>query len=173
MKCSAHCDFMKCTEIVEINKLLDEEFQFMLHLAMPLWRNWPLMKDRKRAGLWIQTLCTLHYNCFCTNMRVIRNDYLMALLGYLYSKNLSGPFKLKPPNDTLYPLETMAIEYLNNVRSNALNPDGQLLNEFLVDQPLPEDGGAFCFFAITGQILRGGQRKTSKSCSCPCSDFRI
>lgn len=74
-------------------KILDQEFQFMLYLARPYASLLHNNDDRTKIATWLQTLCTIHEGS-CSSMRGIRNDYMMALLGYnLTSTPLISPFK--------------------------------------------------------------------------------
>lgn len=60
---------------------MDEEFQFFLYLARPYAAMLTHADDRTRIAAWLQSLCTIQGDT-CSSMRAIRNDYMMALLGY-------------------------------------------------------------------------------------------
>jgi len=83
-------------------------------------------------------------------MKGVRNDYTMALLGYLYDLRLTGPFEHPPPNGPLETLET-AMDRLKDTYPLTV-PTQTDVDEFLSDQPTPADGGAFCYIAISGDL---------------------
>lgn len=142
--------------IVDKNKkllystLLDWEFQYLLHVARPYAALMTTVPDKTRVAKWLQKLCGVRMDISCTRMKGVRNDYMMALLGYLYDLRLTGPFEHPPPDGPLENLET-AMERLKYDYPLTV-PTQNDVNEFLADQPQPAEGGAFCYIAVSGDL---------------------
>ncbi|XP_045479357.1 uncharacterized protein LOC123684225 [Harmonia axyridis] len=149
LECSVHANKDDCKKDHALDRVLDQEFQFYLYLARPYAALMLNAEDRTKVACWLQTLCTIQGNC-CSSMKAVRNDYMMALLGYISDLRAVGPFIEKPPWKSLPPLAQLAKECLDN--STVLDPTSTMANEFLQNQPVPEDG-AFCYIALTGDLI--------------------
>ncbi|XP_044749072.1 uncharacterized protein LOC123309848 [Coccinella septempunctata] len=149
LECSVHSNKDECKKDHALDRVLDQEFQFFLYLARPYAALMLNAEDRTKVACWLQTLCTIQGNC-CSSMKAVRNDYMMALLGYISDLRAVGPFLEKPPWKTLPPLAQLAKESFDN--STVLDPTSTMANEFLQSQPVPEDG-AFCYIALTGDLI--------------------
>ncbi|KAF2879031.1 hypothetical protein ILUMI_27125 [Ignelater luminosus] len=147
--CTVHDTPSACAADHKLDTILDQEFQFFLYLARPYAAMLNNPDDRTRIAAWLQTLCTIHGD-FCSSMRAIRNDYMMALLGYIHDLRVTGPFKEYPPWSSLPPLAEAA--RLAAETKPLTDPTGPDASEFLATQPVPEDG-AFCYIAITGDLI--------------------
>lgn len=132
------------------SSLLDWEFQYLLHIARPYAALMTTVQDKTRVAKWLQKLCGVRVDIACLKMKGVRNDYMMALLGYLYDLRLTGPFEHPPPDGPLENLEK-AMEILKDSYPLTL-PTQTDVNEFLSDQPSPAEGGAFCYIAISGDL---------------------
>lgn len=149
--CSIHTQ-NNCPKINEIDSIfgnvLDKQFQFYLYMAKP---NIVLLKNKQEkllASQWIQSLCCIdQYSC--TAAKSIRNDYMMALGGYL-TTGLAGPFLKFPP----IPLTSIDKIPKNNVPIT--DPTHHRVEEFLKSIPKPEEG-AFAFIALTGDLYDSHQ----------------
>ncbi|KAJ8982707.1 hypothetical protein NQ317_004516 [Molorchus minor] len=124
--------------------ILDQEFQLFLYIAKPYAYLITNGNDRTRVAAWLQMLCSIHGNTCCSGMKAIRNDYMMALLGSV------GPFADLPSWKTLKPLAEAAKDSSEN--QPIIDPTGSEANEFLLEQPMPDDG-AFCYIALTGEMI--------------------
>lgn len=132
------------------SSLLDWEFQYLLHIARPYAALMTTIQDKTRVAKWLQKLCGIPMDIACSKMKGVRNDYMMALLGYLYDLRLTGPFEHPPPDGPLESLE-IAIDKLKDSYPLTI-PTQNDVNEFLLDQPAPAEGGAFCYIAISGDL---------------------
>lgn len=132
------------------SSLLDWEFQYLLHIARPYAALMTTIQDKTRVAKWLQKLCSIRMDIACSKMKGVRNDYMMALLGYLYDLRLTGPFEHPPPDGPLEQLEK-AMEKLKDTYPLTV-PTQNDVNEFLSDQPAPAEGGAFCYIAISGDL---------------------
>ncbi|KAL3266148.1 hypothetical protein HHI36_010333 [Cryptolaemus montrouzieri] len=149
LECSVHQDKDECKKDHKLDRILDQEFQLFLYLARPYAALMLNAEDRTKVCCWLQTLCTIQGNC-CSSMKAVRNDYMMALLGYICDLRAVGPFTEKPPWKTLPPLAQTAKETFDN--TTVLDPTSTMANEFLQNQPVPEDG-AFCYIALNGDLI--------------------
>lgn len=132
------------------SSLLDWEFQYLLHISRPYAALVTTVNDKTRVAKWLQKLCGIRMDIACSKMKGVRNDYMMALLGYLYDLRLTGPFEHPPPNGPLEPLEK-AMDKLKDSYPITVPTQGDV-NEFLSEQPAPAEGGAFCYIAISGDL---------------------
>lgn len=132
------------------SSLLDWEFQYLLHIARPYAALMTTIEDKTKVAKWLQKLCGIRMDIACSKMKGVRNDYMMALLGYLYDLRLTGPFEHPPPDGPLVNLEK-AMEELKDSYPLTI-PTQNDVNEFLSDQPAPAEGGAFCYIAISGDL---------------------
>ncbi|XP_023022037.1 uncharacterized protein [Leptinotarsa decemlineata] len=150
LECCVHASVAECKNDHKLDKILDQEFQLFLYIARPyayLIRNG---NDRTRIAAWLQMLCSIHGKDSCSSMKAMRNDYMMALLGYLQDLRAVGPFADLPSWKTLVPLAEAAKTAAEN--KPIIDPTGAEANEFLLNQPVPEDG-AFCYIALTGDLI--------------------
>nr|CAH7753598.1 unnamed protein product [Callosobruchus chinensis]CAH7754394.1 unnamed protein product [Callosobruchus chinensis] len=150
LECCVHAMEDECNSDHKLDKILDQEFQLLLYIAKPYAFMISNGNDRTRVAAWFQMLCSIHGNSSCSSMKAIRNDYLMALLGYLQDLRAIGPFADLPSWKTLKPLAEAAKIAAEN--SPIIDPTGLEANEFLLNQPVPEDG-AFCYIALTGELV--------------------
>lgn len=74
----------------------------------------------------------------------------MIYYRYISDLRAVGPFIEKPPWKTLPPLAQLAKDAFDN--TTVLDPTSTMANEFLQNQPVPEDG-AFCYIALTGELI--------------------
>lgn len=130
--------------------LLDWEFQYLLHVSRPYAALMDTVQEKTRVAKWLQKLCGVRRDAACAKMKGVRNDYMMALLGYLYDLRLTGPFEHPPSDGPLENLET-AMERLREDYPLTV-PTQDDVNEFLSDQPSPAEGGAFCYVAVSGDL---------------------
>ncbi|KAI4462585.1 hypothetical protein MML48_4g00013168 [Holotrichia oblita] len=150
LECSVHESPEECDDDHLLDTILDQEFQFLLYLAKPYAAMLKGRYDSTKVATWMQTLCTIHGNS-CSSMKGIRNDYMMALLGYVHDLRLIGPFAEYPPWRTLPPLAEAAKMAADN--RPITDPTGPDATAFLSSMPKPSDG-AFCYIAITGDLVK-------------------
>lgn len=131
-----------------IGKVLNNQFQFFLHLAHKHVHRLPQAMYRLRAAVWIQTLCCIPHES-CALMKGIRNDYMMLLLGYIESGLLLGPFQQFPP-DQLISLKEAAEQLPDAESDYASNSE---VDEMLRKMPRPEYG-AFAFLGISPDLCQ-------------------
>jgi hypothetical protein len=60
--------------------MLDKQFKFFIHIAVPYAAMLPRSGDRLRAAKWLKALCEVDQKS-CGISKAIRNDYIMAMLG--------------------------------------------------------------------------------------------
>lgn len=71
---------------------------------------------------------------------------------YVHCLNLDGPFLYMPDED---PLPTLEYKARETKKENPFgDPKGHQSEEFLIGQPLPENG-AFAYINITGELFNG------------------
>ncbi|XP_018571602.1 vasodilator-stimulated phosphoprotein-like [Anoplophora glabripennis] len=150
LECSVHATSAECKADKNLDKILDQEFQLYLYIAKPYAYLLKNGNDRTRVASWLQMLCSIHGKESCSSMKAIRNDYMMALLGYLQDLRSVGPFAELPSWKTLVPLAEAAKAAAEN--KPITDPTGIEANEFLTNQPMPDDG-AFCYIALTGEMV--------------------
>lgn len=80
LDCSGHDNLAECAADHALDKILDEEFRFMLYLARPYAAMLRTVDERTKVATWLQVLCIITDDA-CSTMRAVRNDYMMALLG--------------------------------------------------------------------------------------------
>lgn len=154
-----------------LSSLLDWEFQFLLHMARPYAALMTTVSDKTNAAKWIRKLCGIRMDLACTKMKGVRNDYMMAFLGYVYDLRLTGPFENPPPDGPLDNLEK-AMEKVKYSYPPLTVPSQNDVDEFLADQPAPSEGGAFCYIAISGDLQATNLIKSkpvhTKDCGSKC-----
>lgn len=149
LECAVHENQTLCDDDHHLDAILDQEFQYMLYLAKPYVAMLEGRFESTRGATWLQTLCTIHGEA-CSSMRGIRNDYMMALLGFIHDLRLAGPFADYPPWKTLPPLAEAAKKASDNKPiTHPGNPDA---SDFISSQPIPNEG-AFCYIALTGDLV--------------------
>lgn len=136
------CPEKKTVDPVFAN-VLDSQFQLYLYMAKPRIL---LLKNRHEkllASQWIQSLCNINTTS-CTSAKFIRNDYMMALGGYLTTGHLAGPFLKFPP---------VPLTSVDKIQKEVplTDPTHPRVEEFLKNLPKPEEG-AFAFIALTGDL---------------------
>ncbi|XP_060531631.1 uncharacterized protein LOC132705192 [Cylas formicarius] len=152
LDCSVHETQEECNKDHSLDRILDQEFQFFLYLAKPYAAMITGGAERTRVSAWLQILCSIHGIQSCSKMKAIRNDYMMALLGYIQDMRVVGPFAELPSWQTLKPLAEAA--KLAAEHCPITDPSGSHADEFLAEQPMPDDG-AFCYIALTGDLVSG------------------
>lgn len=157
MECSVHVAPSQCNDDTYNGTLLDEEFTYLLYLARPFAALLPSPEDRTKIAAWLQTLCTIR-STSCSAMKYIRNDYITALLGYIHELRVAGPFSEFPPWIPLPPLVEVA-RILSESYPN-IDPCQSNVDEFFASQPVPDEG-AFCFLAVTGEMLESSMENLS------------
>ncbi|XP_076254959.1 uncharacterized protein LOC143192963 [Rhynchophorus ferrugineus] len=150
LECFVHENPDECRKDHGLDKILDQEFQLFLYLAKPYASMITGGTERTRVAAWLQILCSVHGNECCSKMKAIRNDYMMALLGYLQDLRVVGPFAEYPSWQTMKPLAEAARSAAENCPIT--DPTGTYANEFLSEQPMPDDG-AFCYIALSGDLV--------------------
>ncbi|CAG9766628.1 unnamed protein product [Ceutorhynchus assimilis] len=157
LDCYIHDEPEMCKKDHQFDKILDQEFQLYLYLIKPYAAMISSGTERTRVAAWLQMLCSVHGNECCSRMKAIRNDYMMALLGYVHDLRAVGPFAENPSWQTLKPLAEAAKLAVENCAIT--DPTGCYANEFLANQPMPDDG-AFCYIAITGDLVTSNLPQT-------------
>lgn len=132
----------------QIGGVLDRHFQFFLHLAHSHVGKLAQAMYRLRATLWLQSLCCIPFNS-CAQMKGIRNDYMMLLLGYIESGLLLGPFQQFPP-EQLVSLQEAAEQMPDDGSDYASN---SRIDEMLRQLPRPECG-AIAFLGISADLCK-------------------
>ncbi|CAG9819672.1 unnamed protein product [Phaedon cochleariae] len=150
LECCVHAEEAECKADHRLDKILDQEFQLFLYIARPYAFLIRIGNDRTRIAAWLQMLCSIQGRESCSSMKAIRNDYMMALLGYLQDLRSVGPFAELPSWKTLTPLAEAAKNAAEN--KPIIDPTGSEANEFLINQPMPDDG-AFCYIALNGDLV--------------------
>ncbi|KAL0268834.1 UNVERIFIED_CONTAM: hypothetical protein PYX00_010645 [Menopon gallinae] len=131
--------------------MLDASFQYFLWLIRPYVALMTDPTDKTKAACWVQTLCGIAPEREdCPMMKEMRNDYLIALLGYVHDLRVEGPFNEMPPEEQLMPLEEAVKRYRETNPFNS--PVGAQAEEFLSQQPLPQTG-AFAYINVTGSLF--------------------
>lgn len=127
-----------------IGSILDQQFRFFLHLIRPYTALLYQKFHQRLAARWIQKLC-----CYipehCAMSKGIRNDYIMALLGYLSNRMLLGPFQ-RNPDYKIRPL----CEITNDGRP-IIDPTHPQIDQLISEMPVPNEG-TFAFVAVTGDL---------------------
>ncbi|XP_066257516.1 uncharacterized protein [Euwallacea similis] len=157
LDCTVHEDPDECRKDHPFDKILDQEFQLFLYLVKPYAALLAGGAERTRVAAWLQLLCSIHGSECCSKMKAVRNDYMMALLGYMQDLRAAGPFAEYPSWRRLKPLAEAAKQAAENCPIT--DPTGCYANEFLAEQPMPDDG-AFCYIAITGDLVTSNLTQT-------------
>lgn len=146
-KCPVHIHDI-CPKINERAKIfgdiLDNQFQLYLYMAKPQIVLLQNRHEKILASQWIQSLGCINKKS-CTASKAIRNDYMMALGGYIANGHLAGPFLKLPP----VPLTSLA--EISKNEDSTTDPTHSRVEDFLENSPSPEEG-AFAFIALTGDL---------------------
>lgn len=159
--CSIHPKDCPNQEVQQkIGQNLDNQFKFLLYLA----ERYQMVTtcDKERINLWLQALCKIDTNA-CVEMKGIRNDYAMLIVGYLMNNELKGPFEDNPIH-CLPPL-TQAIATQISKQQTApkknkkadpskvpLNPASETVEAFMNQVPKILEG-AFVLLSINGSMF--------------------
>jgi Domain of unknown function (DUF4485) len=131
-----------------IGETLDQHFKFFIHLAAPYAAILPRSSDRLQAAKWLKALCEHDPKTTCGVSKAIRNDYMMALMGFLRELQLLGPF-LEDPPDPLPPIAESAATA--SELHPQTDPAGSQADKFLRDMAAPENG-AFAFMILSNDL---------------------
>lgn len=161
--CSVHTNDVDCPkdQVKEkIGKCLDAQFNYLLTLAA----NYPA-STHSTFVLWLNALSRIGKDA-CVNMKSIRNDHIMLLVGYLLYGEVKGPFEVNP-REPLEPLHDTIASYITKktatvdskkkpttTRSNAppLNPVSDTIEAFMNTVPRIDEG-AFALLTISGNFF--------------------
>lgn len=165
--CSVHANEDDCPkdQVKEkIGKCLDAQFNYLLTLAA----NYPA-STHPIFVLWLNALSRIGKDS-CVNMKSIRNDHIMLLVGYLLYSEVKGPFEVNP-REPLEPLHDTIASYItkktatveskkkptttaSTKRSNAppLNPVSDTIEAFMNTVPRIDEG-AFALLTISGNFF--------------------
>ena len=156
--CTVHitADKCPCTNVEKkVGQCLDNQFKYLLSLA----ESYQLLmeKDTEIINCWLQALAKVNAES-CTEMKGIRNDYIMLLVGYLVNKELKGPFE-DSPTERLQPLTQAIATYIEKRKKGSeekegvpLNPVSDTIEAFMNHVPKIEEG-AFAFLSLSGNIF--------------------
>lgn len=156
-KCAVHkdevCPLSKVDE--KVGRCLDNQFSFLLTMCEYYQLKMPT--DNDKINKWLSALAKID-QASCVKMKSIRNDYTMLLVGYLYNKELKGPFE-DLPTEILQPLTRAVGNFLGkrDVKETPreavpLNPASDTVEEFMNSVPRIEEG-AFAFLSLSGNLF--------------------
>ncbi|XP_058829024.1 uncharacterized protein LOC131688636 [Topomyia yanbarensis] len=131
---------------------LDRQFEFFLFLSRSYLRSMKSYPELRLACRWVEALSQIDQKC-CIRAKGIRNDYALALMGYLLHHQMVGPFRSMPVHP-LEPLLDAARKVADNTPMTRIDDFG--LNEkgdFLSNFPLPEEG-AFAFISLSSALMQ-------------------
>lgn len=139
----------------KIGKCLDNQFTYLLTLGESYQL---LMQNEKEIiNQWLQSLAKVDKTS-CVQMKGIRNDYIMLLVGYLVNNELKGPFE-DFPTERLQPLTQAIATYIAKRKLNGkpikgvpLNPASDTVEDFMNHVPNIEEG-AFAFLSLSGNLF--------------------
>lgn len=160
--CSVHGTSDNCPNDLKdtkIGRCLDRQFEYLLALC-EFYKDAFHNEAEKitRINLWLQAMAKID-KTYCAQMKGIRNDYAMVLVGYLVDGAIRGPFEELPP-DTLQPLVKAVATYLSNRKIEPtdgfevpLNPASDTIENFLNTVPKIQEG-AFALLSLNGNVLK-------------------
>lgn len=141
----------------KIGKCLDNQFMYLLTLGESYQL---LMQNEKEIiNQWLQALAKVDKTS-CVQMKGIRNDYMMLLVGYLVNNELRGPFE-DLPTERLPPLTQAIATYIAKRKLEGkpptkegvpLNPVSDTVEAFMNHVPKIEEG-AFAFLSLSGNLF--------------------
>ncbi|KAL7046305.1 hypothetical protein ACKWTF_002537 [Chironomus riparius] len=160
--CTIHGSNEKCPndlKDVKIGRCLDKQFEYLLALAEFYKESFRCDANKmSRISLWLQALSKIDVT-FCAQMKGIRNDYAMILVGYLVNSEMKGPFE-DLPGENLQPLMKAIATYaakrqieLNDKSKVPLNPASDTIENFMNNVP-KIDEGAFALLSLTGNLFK-------------------
>lgn len=156
--CTVHLlDKCPCNNVEKkIGQCLDNQFKYLLTLA----EAYQLLMESETGIInsWLQALAKINPEA-CTEMKGIRNDYMMLLVGYLVNKELKGPFE-DLPTERLPPLTQAIATYIEKRKKGGsgekegvpLNPVSDTIEAFMNHVPKIEEG-AFAFLSLSGNLF--------------------
>lgn len=154
-KCSVHqvCPTDETNQ--KVGRCLDNQFDYLLHLAEDYQS---VMKNEKeKINLWLQALVSVDRTA-CAEMKGIRNDYIMLMVGYLMNAELKGPFE-ELPTGCLQPLREAIATYISKRKNGPLvqeqiplNPVSDTVEAFMNRVP-KIDEGVFALLTISGNMF--------------------
>lgn len=147
---------------VKVGKCLDNQFRFLLHQIEYYQRDAmerkAMQSEKEKLNLWLQALAKVDEES-CVQMKGIRNDYAMLLLGYLSDNDVRGPFE-DFPGEQLLPLTEAIATYIAKRETKPkakeavpINPASDTVEDFMNSVPTVEEG-AFAFFSLSGNLAR-------------------
>jgi Domain of unknown function (DUF4485) len=156
-KCSIHADECPQDEVAKkIGRCLDNQFKYLLTLAESYQQ---VMQDEKeKINLWLQALSKVDKDA-CVDMKGIRNDYMMLMVGYLVNCEVKGPFE-DLPTGCLQPMTQAIATYIAKRKTDPkdaqgkvpLNPVSDTVEAFMNSVP-KIDEGAFALLSISGNLF--------------------
>lgn len=157
-KCSVH-DAEECPQDEVQKKIgvcLDFQFTYLLTLAESYQQL--LESEKEKTNLWLQALAKVDKDA-CVDMKGIRNDYMMLMVGYLVNNELKGPFE-DLPTGRLQPLTQAIATYIAKRKTETknakakppLNPVSDTVEAFMNHVPKIEEG-AFAFLSLSGNLF--------------------
>ena len=156
--CSIHTSDCPKEEVQKkVGQCLDNQFAFLLYLGETYQQ--VTTCEKERTNLWLQALCKIDKDA-CVEMKGIRNDYIMLMIGYLMNNELKGPFE-DLPSGILQPLTQAIATYIAKRKSNSnkgnkgkvpLNPVSETVEAFMNQVPKIVEG-AFALLSINGSMF--------------------
>ena len=156
--CSIHTSDCPKEEVQKkIGQCLDNQFAFLLYLGETYQQ--VTTCEKERTNLWLQALCKIDKDA-CVEMKGIRNDYIMLMIGYLMNNELKGPFE-DLPTGCLQPLTQAIATYIAKRKSDPskgnkgkvpLNPVSETVEAFMNQVPKIVEG-AFALLSINGSMF--------------------
>lgn len=137
-----------------IGECLDNQFMYLLYLCESF--QVLMTSEKEKTNLWLTALAKVDKEA-CVQMKGVRNDYASLLVGYLFHKELKGPFE-DHPQSRLPPLTDAIATYLTkrNKEPKAgqipLSPVSDTVEAFMNGMPKIEEG-AFAFLSLSGNIF--------------------
>lgn len=158
-KCTVHANDCPTTLVnSKIGKCLDNQFEYLLAMCESYKELQRESGRSSKINAWLQTLAKIDKDC-CANMKGIRNDYAMILVGYLVNCELKGPFE-DFPSQNLQPLTESIATYIQkrsiDVKAKSknvpLNPASDTIESFMINLPKIEEG-AFALLSLSGNLF--------------------
>jgi hypothetical protein len=157
-KCSIHINDCPKEEVQKkIGQSLDNKFKFLLYIA-ETYQNVTTC-EKERTNMWLHALSKIGENA-CVEMKGIRNDYIMLMIGYLMNNELKGPFE-DLPSSCLQPLTQAIATYISKRKNEQhktdqtrvpLNPASETIEAFMNHVPKIVEG-AFALLSINGSMF--------------------
>lgn len=156
-KCSIHVDECPTDEVFKkVGQCLDNQFKFLLTLSESYQQ--VMTSEKEKINLWLQALSRVDKDA-CVEMKGIRNDYIMLIIGYLVNGELKGPFE-DFPTGCLQPMTQAIATYIAKRKNEPkdekgkvpLNPVSNTVEAFMNSVP-KIDEGAFALLSISGNLF--------------------